>query len=266
MGRAAGSDAGDFEPPQWTLHAVQAAPPNDESRQLWQTVGAIAEGLGTGWTLVGGLMVQLHAFEHGGDVPRSTRDIDILADARRVPSATEEVARSLIELGFRLLPSRSLIEPEIAFVFERDGQRVDVLAPDGVKPDRLPRTTQGQRTVPIPGGTQALKRTEVVTVRLDDGTEASVRRPTLIGAILIKARAIRVHERREDQRQDIVRLLSYLDDPLAAGRSLRKSERRWLIQAARLLRIDDDDLRDLFPDERLALARVAYRLLSNPVE
>jgi hypothetical protein len=109
-----------------------------------------------------------------------------------------------------------------------------------------------------------LSRTEIVTVKLDDGTEVRVRRPTLLGAILIKARAIRVHDRPEDQRQDLVRLLSYLDDPVATGEGLTKSERGWLSRAGGLLRLDEDELLDVFSAEQLARARAAYRLLINP--
>ncbi len=231
---------------------------------MWATIADISAKLGSDWTLVGGLMVQLHAFEYGGDNHRPTRDIDILADARRVPSATEHVSRALTELGFRLLPSTSIIEPEVAFVFERDGLTVDVLAPDGIKPGNLPLTTEGKRTVPIPGGTQALRRTEVVTVSFDDGTETYVRCPTLIGAILIKARAIRVHDRTQDQREDLIRLLSYVEDPLTTGESLAKTERKWLHQAAKLLRPNEDDLRDVFSADQLGRARAAYRLLATP--
>ena len=208
-------------------------------------------------------MVQLHAFEQGVDVPRATTDIDILADARRTPSATEIVSQRLVELGFRLLPPTSLVEPDIAFVFERDGQTVDVLAPDGIRPDELPCTTAGMRTVPIPGGTQALNRTEVVTVKIG-AVQAAVRRPTLIGAILVKARALRVHDRPEDQREDLIRLLSYMEDPIAAGASLAKTERKWLLQAEALLRPDDDDLRDILSASQLQRARAAYRLLVIP--
>jgi hypothetical protein len=161
MGRARGSaNTNAAGSAQQRGRVVQASPPTEESRRLWKTIGDIAGKLGSDWTLVGGLMVQLHAFEYGADAPRPTQDIDILADARQVPSGTEQVAQTLTELGFQLLPPTSLIEPGVAFVFERDGQTVDVLAPDGIKPDGLPLTTRGMRTVPIPrwdAGAEALR-------------------------------------------------------------------------------------------------------------
>ncbi|WP_249021570.1 hypothetical protein [Conexibacter sp. S30A1] len=98
---------------------------------------------------------------------RTTTDIDILANSRRTPSSTEEVAASLERLGFQQLPPTNLIEPDIAFVYERDDLQVDLLAPDGVRD--TPRTSPGRRTVPIPGCTQALQRTIPMRVVMDDG-------------------------------------------------------------------------------------------------
>jgi hypothetical protein len=89
MGRAKGSTNATHSEQPRRGKVVHAVPPTEESRQLWRTIGEISGEFGNDWTLVGGLMVQLHAFEHGTDVPRPTMDIDILADARRVPSATE---------------------------------------------------------------------------------------------------------------------------------------------------------------------------------
>lgn len=54
-------------------------PPTAGGRKIWRRVLSLADELGPDreWTLVGGLMVQLHAFEHG-DEPRPTADIDLL--------------------------------------------------------------------------------------------------------------------------------------------------------------------------------------------
>jgi hypothetical protein len=68
-----------------------------------------------------------------------------------------------------------------------DGLMVDVLAPDGVKPP--PTVGAGRRAVGIPGGSQALARQEEVAVTIGD-RELVLRRPTLLGAILIKAAVI----------------------------------------------------------------------------
>src|SRR5215218_5734499 len=159
-----------------------------ETMALWRTVARIARALDdqdVRWCLVGGLMVALFAIE-AGQISRPTADI--LGDARQRPSATESITRQLTELG----ATRHEIggfESEKGFRFAVDGQVVDVLAPDGLG---RPAMTDAQfQTIQIPGGSQALSRTETVILVIDD-QRVSLHRPTLTGAILLKARSIRV--------------------------------------------------------------------------
>lgn len=60
------------------------------------------------------------------------------------------------------------------------------------------------------------------------GETFELRRPTLLGAILIKARSLMVHRDPESQREDLLRLLALVPDPRAIAPNLRKSERGWL--------------------------------------
>jgi hypothetical protein len=118
-----------------------------------------------------------------------------------------------------------------------NGQTVDVLATDGLK--ATPRTLGKRETVQIPGGTQALHRSESVEVSIDDGPPFRLLRPSLLGAILLKARALRVHSRPEDQREDLVLLLSFVTDPSALAAKLKGSESKWLKEAENPLRLDE---------------------------
>lgn len=114
----------------------------------------------------------------------------------------------------------------------------------------------------MPGGTQALTRVEVVRVSLDGCEPVAVRRPNLLGAILIKARVVAKQRNKfESDRQDLIRLLSFVENPRALGEELRKSERRWLRDVEQLLDIDDRRLDDLFPAGEAAAAGQAYQLL-----
>jgi hypothetical protein len=62
--------------------------------RVWhQALGLLGE-LERDWTLVSGLMVQLHATRHGVGGIRPTVDIDVLADIRQRPSAIERIGRS----------------------------------------------------------------------------------------------------------------------------------------------------------------------------
>lgn len=198
-------------------------------RELWDGVGDLVELLPTDWVLIGGLMVQLHALEHGVRDVRATRDIDVLGQAR--PQGTlPEIDAALCRAGFQP------VEPDLdnyAFRYVRDELVVDILAPDGLKP--APRLDAARKAIGVPGGSQALARAETVAVRFRDRT-FNLRRPTLLGAILIKARALRVHHDADTQREDLLLLLSLVEDPRAIAVDLGKAERRWLRQAEPLLR------------------------------
>jgi hypothetical protein len=77
--------------------------------------------------------------------------------------------------------------------YQRERLVVDVLAPDGIKPPA--RLGAGRKAVGVPGGSQALSRSETVTVTVRDRS-FQLRRPTLLGAVLIKARSLMVPVRR----------------------------------------------------------------------
>lgn len=227
---------------------------------MWRTVAKVAGAFGEDrrWCLVGGLMVALFAIE-AEQTQRATTDIDVLADARTRPSGTAWAAERLGELGATLREIQRSASPR-GFRFDLDGQIIDVLAPDGLGPSGA--TTAGKlQTIQIPGGTQALNRTEVVRIMIED-TVVTLRRPTLIAAILLKARALRVHSRPEDQRHDLVTLFSLLDNPRAARAELASKEISWVRSISDRLSIDDPSLQESFEATRLRAARAAYRILA----
>jgi hypothetical protein len=173
-------------------------------------------------------MVQLHGFEHGSQV-RPTADIDLLADSRRRPEMTARVAELVVARGGRMaMPPMS--NEKLGFRFELDSETIEVLGPDGLGRD--PHTIGRYVTFQVPGGTQALLRTAAVPVSLDGYPPVEVRRPSLLRAILIKARVLasRRGPKKEADLLDVVRLLSLADDPrgMADDGGLRKSEKRWL--------------------------------------
>jgi hypothetical protein len=139
--------------------------------------------------------------------------------------------------------------------YERGDLIVDVLAPDGVSPP--PDLGGGVKAVGVPGGSQALARSEIVTVSVD-GKKFELRRPTLLGAILIKARSIMRHADPQSQRADLLRLLALVEDPRTMAASLKNSERRWLRQAENRL---DFDGPTVLSQATVRSARLAYRVL-----
>jgi hypothetical protein len=227
-----------------------------DTMALWRTVAKVAQTLEeerVGWCLVGGLMVALFAIE-AGQIQRPTTDIDVVGDARQRPSGTQRVAERIVALG-GVPHETGGLDGERGFRFEVDGQVVDVLGPDGLS---TPPLTIGQsQTIEVPGGTQALNRTETVELVID-GRHVPVRRPTLIGAILLKARSLAVHDRPEDQREDLITLLGLLSDPRSAAAALGKHEVAWLRRIERRLGLDDPDLEARLDPARLQIARAAY--------
>jgi len=160
-------------------------------------------------------------------------------------------------------PPRS--KPKVGYRFQLDGEVVEILGPDGLRAD--PKTIGGLRTLQVSGGSQALRRTEVVLVRLASSQPVAVRRPTLLGAILIKARVVakRRKEKFHSDRQDLIRLLSYVEDPraLADKEQLKPSERKWLRNVGAALNFHDPAHAGVFPAETLERAQQAFRLLSS---
>jgi hypothetical protein len=232
---------------------------DEDAMELWRAVARVADAFGEDrrWCLVGGLMVALFAIE-AEQPQRSTTDIDVLADARARPSGTKWAAGRLEALG-ATLHQPGVVERERGFRFALDGQVVDVLAPDGL--GRSGATTTGKlQTIQIPGGTQALQRVEIVEVVVD-GTAVTLRRPRLIAAILLKARSLSVHSQPEDQRHDLVTLLSLLDDPRSTRAEITTKEIGWLRSISDRLALEDPSLVESFAPARLRTARAAFRVL-----
>lgn len=128
---------------------VRIEPVTPEANRLWSIALALASDLGAGseWSLIGGLMVQLHGFEQEDDL-RPTVDIDILGAARKPPAMTEQIASVLVENGAEVaMPPRS--KPELGYRFRLDGEVVEILGPDGLRAD--PKTVGGLRTFRSPG-------------------------------------------------------------------------------------------------------------------
>jgi len=232
---------------------IDVSPTDAESQQLWLAVRDLANSLPGDWVLIGGLMVQLHAMEHGIADVRVTRDIDILGQARP-PGPLSAIDEALRANGFGLI---ELDADGFAYRYERGDTVVDVLAPDGINPP--PTLGGGLKAVGVPGGTQALKRSEIVTVRVAEA-EFRLRRPTLLGAILIKSRSITRHADPEAQREDLLRLLALVPDPSAMAREIRPPERKWLRRAEVALDFDGPTTLDA---DIVRLARLTYlRLLA----
>ncbi len=224
--------------------------------QLWEALIEISALRPGEWTLVGGQMVLLHAVEHGADLPRVSTDLDVLVNARVIAGGVREFVVAITQRGFELVGT----SPEgIAHRYRRGGVSVDVLAPEGLGPRTDLITTPPGRTLQVPGGTQALQRTELVPVACGH-REGLVPRPSLLGAIVAKAVAVTVDDAPDAQRLDLALLLSLVDDPLALRSELTKKDRQRLSARSEMTDAHQPAWRSLAPDAA-DRGRAAYRLL-----
>jgi len=203
---------------------IDIQPRDDLEHRLWRAALELADLQPEGWTLVGAQMVMLYAWEHGVSPTRTSRDLDVLVNIKAIAGGTQQFARQLLDAGFEL----AMVTPDgRGHRFVRGDVTMDVLAADNLG-DRADLTTiPPARTIAVPGGSQALRRTELVDVSLP-GQDGRLPRPNVLGAILLKARAADVDPDPERHLADLAFLLSLVDDPFELVGELTPKEQRYL--------------------------------------
>lgn len=205
----------------------------------WDALLDVAPDLGDHWTLIGGQMVALHQAErntYASDDSRPSFDVDVVVNIRSGHRNTACFDEALRAHGFEQVAA----DMEHRYRREADGVVFDVLAPDhlGI---HFPRLGRGH-TLKVAGGTQALKRTDWVSVT--HGTRhAHIARPNLVGALLIKiAAAASPPGSRGSGRhqQDIVTLTRMLRETDITTASLTKNERKRIQRAAAAIATHDN--------------------------
>ena len=232
---------------------IRIPPLGDPVDELWDVLLDLAERFAVPWALIGGQMVLLHALEHGTVPPYISQDGDVLANIRATPDALAKLVTELTDLGFDLAG----VAPEgTAYRYTRPSANsdqdvvIDLLAPEGVGRRAQLTTTPPGRTVQVPGGTQALARTELVPVTTGH-RQGAIPRPTLLAAVVGKAAACGLPGDPARHLRDLAFLCALIDDPFAMTSELDKTDRRRLRLATAL---DDprhpawllvrDDIRD----------------------
>ena len=125
--------------------------------------------------------------------------VDVRADATILHTFT----KALTDLGFR---SAGISAEGRQHRWVRDKASIDVLLPEASGKEPAREGVTGSPTLPTQGGTQALARSEVVAVTVD-GREGFVRRPNLVGALVVKAAAhtnVGDHDLRRHRRDFLV--------------------------------------------------------------
>jgi len=224
--------------------------------ELWAALIELSELRPGEWTLIGGQMVFLHAMEHGAQPRRVSTDLDVLVNARVVTGGVREFVAAIEAVGFALVGA----SPEgLAHRYQRGGVSVDVLAPEGLGPRTDLTTTPPGRTLQVPGGTQALDRTELVPVVFGEH-QGFVPRPSLLGAIVGKSVAVDVDDVPDAQRLDLALLLSLVGDPIELAGQLTKKDRQRLRARSEMADADQRAWSSL-PVDEADRGRAAFRLL-----
>lgn len=153
----------------------------------WHAFFALHHRLPSGWTLVGGQMVQSLCWERGAAPNRPTVDADAVLDVRAQPHMLFAFTAALRDLGFAA-DGESFEGHQHRWV--RGSAQIDVLIPRFLGPRADSRRgVTGGTTIAAPGAEGALRRTERVE-HLVNGVLGAVLRPTLQGAITAKAAAV----------------------------------------------------------------------------
>lgn len=221
------------------------------------------------WTLVGGLMAQLHGIHRGIDTLRPTNDVDIVLHVETTRGVAADTAQALESIGYELAPSVDA-RNNTAHRFKRGESTidlvtsgpdvVDVLVADHAAP-RVVEKLRGRTMVAIEGGTQALRRTINARLEIIPGRTTTVSVPSPFGAVILKTAAYQTDSRdRERHLQDAALLLAVIKDPYAEREQFTGSDRSRLQALARALPDSARDWRSLPADWR-ANGQAGLRIL-----
>lgn len=222
------------------------------------------------WTLVGGLMAQLHGINAGIDAVRPTNDVDIVLHVETTRGIASETARALESLGYELAPPidernntahRFKRGESMVDVVTSGADVVDVLVAEHAAP-RVVEKLRGRTMVAIEGGTQALRRTINAQLQIAAGRTTTVSVPSPFGAVILKAAAYQTDSRdRERHLQDAALLLAVIEDPYTEREQFAGSDRSRLQTLARALPDSAAQWRAL-PDDARANGQTALRILN----
>jgi hypothetical protein len=158
---------------------------SEAQKQSWHALMDLYERVNSEWALIGGQLVHLHCAERAVLPTRPTDDVDTVVNVRAFPTMLVTFTGALKEMGFTPDTSGDGIQHR----WRRDLAQIDVLIPEGVGERAAARNgAGGAPTIPAPGTTQALYRSEPVMIRVE-GRTGTVLRPNLVGALVGKAAA-----------------------------------------------------------------------------
>lgn len=142
------------------------------------------------WTLVGGLMVYVHAGRSGIHETRPTKDADFLVNYVGDPSSLVRARAELAKLGFELQTDQAT-----AYRYQHaDGRQIDVMVADHLPTKMKPPRLSQRPAFEAPAGSQAIYRSDTYVLRFPTG-DIEVRVPDELGALVSKGAAYLADQR-----------------------------------------------------------------------
>ena len=207
--------------PVWQVNAPAGGWPPPWP-QLVEIVQAIPH---TQWTLVGGLMVQLHAAHAGLQLTRATRDVDMVLHIDSGAATFGGVRHDLERLGYALCKPVG-DGPIHRFVrAPNDTETVGVMVADRLPPEMHPKALR-RKVFALPGGTSALRKT--VNCEVNTGEIAVVLSiPDVLGALVLKGAAYLEDSRDRGRHLDDAAVLACAEtDPIGDRARMIGSDRK----------------------------------------
>lgn len=216
--------------------ALTVAMGDDDLLPVWQTVIELsASRITARLTLVGGLMVAVHAARAGVIMRRPTDDVDALVDYLTDRSSLSDVRVALGTVGFTLSD-----DERHAYRFRHsDGRKVDVMVADHL-PSRMQPRLSRRPAFAAPAGEQAIRRRDAYRLTFAVGAEVEIGVPDELGALVAKGGAYQV-DRRDSERHldDAAVLLACIVDASALDYSSASANDRRRIAGIASHLVDD---------------------------
>lgn len=233
----------------------------------WPQCVELAKALpSTKWTLVGGLMVQLHAAAAGMAATRPTADVDIVLHIETGAINAAGITEVLGKLGYSLQGSLDKGSKAHRWVRgEDEEEQIDVMVADRLPPGKVP-TFGGRDSFQVPAGTAALKRTVNCRIDIGDGETVMISVPNTLGALALKGAAYR-EDNKDNERHldDGAVLCATMKNPLETSQQMKGSDRsRILALHSKLSDPDHISWMTLEPGDRAHGQDVLRILCANP--
>jgi hypothetical protein len=240
-------------------HAIDIG--DDDLLPPWSTVfEVIAATDFTEWVLVGGLMVQLHAYRANIPPSRPTKDVDMVVDVVTARASVQDIAGQLRTINFE--PVMPLSSRSPVYRFARGKEQVDLMVPDDL-PSRIQPRFMMRPAFGVVAGNQAIRRRDVFQIT-SAAHSAIVGAPDVLGAIIAKGAAYLVDSRDSGRHlEDAALLLASVQAVSKLELSeLSRNDKKHLVRVATMLPDNAAAWRELDDTNRLRGQRQLSRIVA----